>query len=442
MNSGVPRKDLNLGQLFDSPTKDSPYKDKAKDKGIYINGSGDCQIDLNNNTLLLLVTEKKYFYNWRTNKEINLLEINLGNLKQVLQADYPNWNGIIYAEYPILLRNAANLPGENSAGKTAVFTVISEESIYLKNNYNTTAWKISHLVTKKMVYGLSGNFAHPEVKAPDFFVYHRAPYGSANGWDEYPFVYMQKNADGTFTDNGSGGGVEGDPALNNGGWVNTDYANGNDLAAKYPPGIMSPSQGNWAIQQRKNKQAAWNGPAVPPNRVYAAPGYVGALSFQYNSLFITAFTIADDSVPRDYSPGDWTKCVLNTHLEDWEYYNLLNLQYEEATINIKGAFIYLYDPDDPDFDDEYYTPLGAEENTFDYRRPDPYNGPSNGSYLRNGGWRDNAARDDPIVNQDYDDRFPQAVPKNPEAVLGLTGESVFRQVSQDFFCAQTGGCSS
>ena len=87
-----------------------------------------------------------------------------------------DFNGVIYSKYPVRLSNAESLPGENSGGKKAVFTLITEESLYLKGNYNTGAadpdnWKISHIASKKKIYTLSNAFNDP-ASPPDFAIYN------------------------------------------------------------------------------------------------------------------------------------------------------------------------------------------------------------------------------------------------------------------------------
>jgi hypothetical protein len=112
-------------------------------------------------------------------------------------------------------------------------------------------------------------------------------------------------------------------------------------------------------------------------------------------------------------------------LESWEWWG------NRRTIRIYGSFINLYDPNNPST--EYYAPLGPEEDPF-FNRVIDLNAPPNPdpSYLLSG------TISMPYLYQEYDSRFPQAQPQSYEAILGLTGpESVFRQVSQEYFNIST-----
>jgi len=98
--------------------------------------------------------------------------------------------------------------------------------------------------------------------------------------------------------------------------------------------------------------------------------------------------------------------------------------------------INLYDvPGDPVgcCDDEYWSAPNITENPFNYRR-----NPSNLTALSSGALMSTTVHQ-PTVIQEYDDRLPDAVPKNYQAVLGMTGESVWRQISEDYFYNNTGG---
>ena len=418
INSGVDEKEPYLGDVFDTGSSDSPYKLQAMGGGIYIDSSNvDSVISDLNSGCATPVAEKVTFYNWETSQEVTLIDIDVGELKNKTEgadACSMNFNGVVYTKYPIRLSNAENLPGQNSGGKKAVFTVVSEQSVYLKGNYNTGAadpenWKISHLASKKKIYTLSNAFNDPATP-PDFAIYN-----------EYPYVYMKVERDpvtGYITNYLP---QEGDPALGDGIWAHRDW---------WYDG-MDPAVDQWKRTTVDAKQKAYVESGItPPNRVDQA-------EYSYYSLFIT---------PYDGNWGD-------DSLENWYYIDPVTGQERRATKNMVGAFLDFYDPSDPDYNDEYYTPLGPEEvdsnGDWDYRRTSPYY-PDNRSEIRDYAARYNLNnyRGDqqwPLANKKYDSRFPQVTPKTNEGLLGFTGWEIWRPIPESYYdciIANNGICPS
>ena len=423
--SGAARQDPSFGKIFDDSLGDSPYKIKARDNGIYIDGSqdmGSIVANLNRS----LSDENKFakvasFFNWKTNREVTLIDIDIEKMK--LAGREPA-NGLIYSEYPLRLSSAENLPGQNT-DKTAVFTVICEESVYLKGNYNydpadpedtSRNWKISHIATKKKVYTLSDQFNDPD-EAPSFAIY-----------PEYPYVYIKVDRTGSMITRYYP--EQGDPALGNGIWVNADSVGSKDTEGNYiyyygmPDSIRST-----VVTIKKNKENAHvtDTDFHPPNRVCECAGGCSSCEYTYNSLFIS---------PYDNNQGDYT-------LENW-YYIGRDGNEHQAKKKIKGAFLDLYDPDDSERNDEYLSNLAAEEATWDYREANTYT-TLNRWYIQNYGARVWQASDSnyyggyayPSLSQDYDDRFPHATPTSYQSVLGVTGTNVWRLISEAYFNSQT-----
>lgn len=422
----IAKKVFDLGQLFDGAT-DSQYKQKAIDDGIYVDGITNTAAAQAINTLVgSAVASAVQFVNWRTGQMVYLVDIDVGALGT---AGHPH-NGIIYSKWPLRLSNAANLPGINDGNRKAVFTVLCEESIYLKGNYNTGGtdpdnWKISNIATKKIIYALSNTFNDPQTR-PDFMIYHnyKGAFANITAWDVAPAVYVQKNATGGYYFATAPYYREGDPTIDNGDgtfgngewcenyddWVNNliTICGNND--------VFYSNQGpyNFVKDASAAKQADWRATnPVGPHNVDR--------SYFYNSLFITPYTYPHGifSYFQAVSGGP----VLNTQLENWT----------SRTLYSNTSMIYLYDPSDPLSNDEYKTNLTSQEDPFDYRTA-PF---SQDCWACNK-WSIARWYDEPperVIN--YEARFPQVTPKNYEAVLGLTGESIWRQVSEAYFIQET-----
>jgi hypothetical protein len=404
LNADVDEKEPYLGDVFDTASDDSPYKLQALGGGVYIDSSNvDTVISDLNSGCGTTVAEKVSFYNWKTSQEVTVIDINVGELKNKTEAPATDacsmdFNGVIYSKYPVRLSSAEDLPGQNSGGKKAVFTLINEESLYLKGNYNTGAanpdnWKISHLASKKKIYTLSNAFTDP-ASPPDLAIYN-----------EYPYVYMRVERDpvtGYITNYLP---QEGDPAVGDGIWAHRDWSYDG----------MDPAVNQWKRDTVDAKQKAHVESGItPPNRVDQA-------EYSYYSLFIT---------PYDGNWGD-------SSLENWYYIDPVTGAERRATKNMVGAFIDFYDNTDPEYDDEYLSALGGEENTWDYRRTSAYY-PNNTWDIRNLGARYNLNnyRGDwqyPQANKKYDSRFPQVTPKTNEGLLGFTGWEIWRTITEQYY---------
>jgi len=446
LDSGIEKKKPFLGNLFDTDTEDSVYKTKAQANGMqwYISDSSsaaDAAALLNGDLAEGdEFAEAVTFYNWKTNQPITVVEI---DIEKMIDKGKEPANGIIYSDYPVLLRNAENLPGTNEAGKRAVFTLISEESVYLMGNYNydpadpddaNNNWKISNISTKKTVYTLSDQFNFPKSgRNPD-----GCPAGGCAAdlpnWDiypNYPFVGtpVVKDAEGTITQYL-------DPATHGECSVITNpdtciWANG-AAVLDTESGVyklysgMSTEIRNW-IEARKDTYQNNHLTAVAntlPNQVCEA----GAeeCTYTYNSLFLTPHGFDGDS-----------------SLEDWSYDHDSdpNTNAVKAVKNVTGSFIDFYDQYDENYDDEYYTALGAEENTWDYwRQGTAYENtlsqkptdPINSGYIKN-----NSGRQSPSINRAYDARFPTVRSSNSGAVLGFTGTNSWRLIDEAYFGQNT-----
>jgi hypothetical protein len=422
----IAKKVFDLGQLFDGAT-DSKYKLKAMDDGIYVNGvSNSDAANAINTRVGSAVANPVQFVNWRTGEWVYLVNIDVGALGT---AGYPH-NGIIYSKWPLRLSNAANLPGTNDGNRKAVFTVLCEESIYLKGNYNTGGtdplnnWKISNIATKKIIYALSNVFTDPQAR-PDFLIYHhyKGAFANITAWDNAPNVYLQTNTTGGYYFSTAPNYREGNPTIDNGdgtfgngAWCdNMEAWMGNYVTICGSNDLFYSGQGpyNFVGARSAAKQADW----IAANPV--GPNSVNT-NYYYNSLFITPYTFRGFNTMYSAVDGG---AVLNTQLENWT----------SRTLYSNASMVYLYDPSDPNSNDEYMTSLNATEEPFDYRTA-PHTPDCWACYR----WSIARFNDEPPTRvTNYEARFPQVTPKNYEAVLGLTGESVWRQVSENYFLQET-----
>jgi len=409
LRPGVEKKTPYLGKIFDDANGSSQYKTRAQSSGLYIDPANVDTLIGELNTGVPAseapVAKNVTFVNWMTNQPVTLVDINISQMNKYNKAPA---NGIVYSKVPIRMSSAEVLPGANGGGKTAVFTVLSEESVYLKGDYNTggtngSDWKISNIATKKKVYTLSNNFNDPS-QAPDYSIY-----------PEYPYVYMKGNNSAGYQMQ------EGTPSAGDGTWVDTTQLsstytyNGTSHYTYYGP--MDATARNWAYAQMQSKRSSWNtsienGARIPPNNVDKD-------TYAYNSLFIT---------PYNSNQGDRS-------LENWYYYNTTTNSLKPASVKMQGAFLDFFDPTDPNYSTTYRSNAcseGGADNTgcWNYYRGNPYH-PNNSNYIYSYG-KSLKYGSFPSVSiiQAYDSRFPTAVPQTTDGVLGFTGSSVWRLISE------------
>ncbi|MBU2064018.1 MAG: hypothetical protein KKF93_06470, partial [Candidatus Omnitrophica bacterium] len=79
------------------------------------------------------------------------------------------------------------------------FTVMGEENIYLKGDFNVDEWVTAAVISKKRVFTLSDDFNDPQ------------NVGATEHYRDYPYLYVKDDGNGTY--------VEANPALGGGMWV-------------------------------------------------------------------------------------------------------------------------------------------------------------------------------------------------------------------------------
>ncbi|MFA5259627.1 MAG: hypothetical protein WC450_00175 [Candidatus Omnitrophota bacterium] len=412
LTSGVEKKNPYLGNLFDATsTGDSVYKAKAISAGIYLSATTGLSSIVSCLNTGLDEADKfasmDTFYNWKTAKSTSVINIDMQKMKAAIATGSVSFsNGVLYSEVPLMLSNAEELPGANSNDKTAVFTVVAEESVYLKGDYNTEDWKISNIATQKRVYTLSDSFSANTL--PDPTVYTNYPYVK---------VSVTKVNDKIVSYDGISGNQEGAAGANEV-WINADYTSSTASGTySYYQGMSSGLR-----EEIRNKKTAIQNAYVTEHTdsdgAVIFPNTIDKAAYNYNSLFVTPYDIET--------------------LENWKYQTGTdasgNPTYSTAARNLTGAFLNFYDPADTRYDDEYRKSLTNEEycttgtcsGGFNYRnRKAPY------------GYLSYANITAPNTVQSYDGNFPTASPTSSEGVLGFTGQNSWRPISKVYFDAKT-----
>ncbi|MFA5271449.1 MAG: hypothetical protein WC412_03790 [Candidatus Omnitrophota bacterium] len=417
IDSGVDKKNPYLGNLFyTTSTGDSAYKIKAQAAGIYLNGTKSPSDIVNALNSGLEAGEQfaseDTFYNWKTEESITVVNIDVGKMKAAINSDKVSFsNGVLYSEVPVMLSNANDLPGTSSGDKTAVFTLVSEESVYLKGDYNTQNWKISNIATDKRVYTLSDAFSANTLPDPTVYI-------------NYPYIKVSvtKDINGKIV---SYNGISGDQTSATGAnevWVNADYVDdtytttsGADYS--YYQGMGDTLRGD--IQtKRTSLQSTYVAEHTDIDGTTTFPNNVDKSSYSYNSLFVTPYDIET--------------------LENWKYQSGTEPSgkaiYTTASRSLVGAFINFSNCATTSYscEDDYKAKLTNEEycttttcsGGFSYRdRQAPKNSLSSIT--------------SPSTVQSYDGNFPTASPTSNEGVLGFTGQNSWRPISKEYFKAKT-----
>jgi len=146
------------------------------------------------------LAKKVKFINTFTGKWNVVLEIDLKLMQN--SGTYPN-NGILYSKVPLRFTNAAALPRKMA---NYGFTVLGEENIYLKGDYNVDEWVTSAIISKKRVFALSDDFNDPQYKP------------ATEHYRDYPYMCVKK-------DPTSGQYIETRPDDGDGIWVYRDRLN-------------------------------------------------------------------------------------------------------------------------------------------------------------------------------------------------------------------------
>ncbi len=138
--------------------------EKSVDKAVAdINGGGE------------EVAKKVEFINTFTGKWNVVLELDLDKMQK--EGKYSD-NGILYTKVPIRFTNAQELPRKMEAYG---FTVLGEENVYLKGDYNTMSWVTSAVISKKRIFTLSDDFNDPQVIP------------ATEHYRDYPYLYVKKD---------------------------------------------------------------------------------------------------------------------------------------------------------------------------------------------------------------------------------------------------------
>ena len=215
---GIVRDGNSGGEYLDPPEFDASYQKIASQGGLLIDldvsfdGKYDDRTEWRTvleksvdnavaslNAMNPKVAKKVKFVNTYTNQLNILLEIDLKEMQAT--GNYPS-NGIVYSKVPLRLTNGERLPRKMA---NYGFTVLCEENLYLKGDFNTKDWVTSAMIGKKRVFTLSDDFNDPQV-VPATLHYR-----------DYPYMYVK--------DDGMGIYAESNPADGGGQWVHRSYLN-------------------------------------------------------------------------------------------------------------------------------------------------------------------------------------------------------------------------
>ncbi|MCP4650041.1 MAG: hypothetical protein GY853_08200 [PVC group bacterium] len=377
---------------------DGKFNDYNEWQNILEKSIDDAVTDLNNGHTYN-VAKKVEFINTRTNKWNVILEIDVDEMQKA--GNYPD-NGILYTKVPLRLANAKKLPRKMA---NYGFTVLGEENIYLKGNYNTADWVTSAIVSKKRVYTLSDDFNDPQVSP------------ATSHYRDYPYMYVKKDA-------ASGIYAESDPNKGGGFWV--EHWRLNYQWEDYYPSISDANEVNikngivskddtykrlfWHHDPSGTKTATFSWPAsgenytygMMPNRVYE--------HHKYNTVLAC------------------NRGTKGETLENWSYWDSANKKTVDRDKILSGAFFIL------DKNGEFTAP---KYDFVDYEWSSSYKSTSLGQSSRGrkvgGSWTSYFALKSPSkVYLSYDRRFKTAT-RSPSDVFFGGSESLWQEVSIDFF---------
>ncbi|MCG2713186.1 MAG: hypothetical protein L6416_12820 [Candidatus Omnitrophica bacterium] len=347
------------------------------------------------------VAKKVNFINTFTGKWNVVLEIDLEKMQNL--GVYPN-NGILYSKVPVRFTNAKKLA---RAQPKFGFTVLGEENIYLKGDYNTEDWVTSAVISKKRVFTLSDDFNDPQVKP--------AP----NNYPNYPYLYVK--------DDGFGNYEEIPYAKGGGEWVVTWYLDDDGAVDKedYYPHISDTNEASLrSIIYTKNDE-------------YCELFYQDDPSGEVEKTWTwapTGETFTAGMMPNKVRQDQTYNCMIasNRFLEDYDHNRgsiLENWNYEDEDENyfsyyriLNGGYFVLDDAGftahDEFIDDRY---SGLE---YDGRGREAPGSLYWNSYYLYGYW--------PDTDISYDARFKTAT-RSPSDVFFGGAESLWHEESEAFF---------
>lgn len=345
---GIVRDANTGGEYLEPPQFGSTYGRLAQKDGLYIGldeafdgefsnfdewqqvleKSIDAAVEKLNSGEVKDVARKAKFINTNTGKWNVVLDIDLGKMQEA--GKHPR-NGVIYTKVPIRLSNAKHLPREKD---NYGLTVLGEENVYLKGDYNTENWVTSAVISKKRLFTLSDNFNDPQVKpATDHF-------------RDYPYMYVKKD---TIT------GV----------WSESDSTKGG---------------GTWVYRDQLNSAINDYYPLIPDGNEQVLKDRIDAKDTAYRSLFnkndptgTATATFSWAASNENYTYGMMPNWVLQNQtynclvacnrgtngsmLEKWDYRNELNTRIIRNKY-LNGAYFILpnYDPS-LDAENQFTAPL-------------------------------------------------------------------------------------
>ncbi|MBU1085969.1 MAG: hypothetical protein KKD05_00445, partial [Candidatus Omnitrophica bacterium] len=354
------------------------------------------------------VAKKVKFINTFTGKWNVVLEIDFANMQK--EGKYPN-NGILYAKVPVRITNASKLA---RAKPKYGFTILGEENVYLKGDYNTDQWVTSAIISKKRIFTLSENFNDPQVKP------------ALEHYPDYPYIYVKDDGNGNYAE------VPKSDAA--GQWVILDYLDADGTIDKidYYPAIDDLNEANLRatiINKEADYRSVFNKDdptgAAEDTWVWSGTGE------SYTSGMMPNKVLNDQTYNALMATNRWLETNQSDKgdiLENWDYYD--GAAHIVKRRNLTGAFFVLENAAAGGFsaaNKEFVDYRNESGMGYDERGRSPGTGSNystnRGSFLRTY----NAAE-----SISYDEKFRTAT-RAPSDVFFGGAESLWAETTEDFF---------
>ncbi len=427
---GIVRDGNTGGEYLEPPDFDQTYSRLAEKDGLYIgldssfDGSYDDYAEwqgvleksidnaveaLNKGTPKNDVAKKVKFINTFTGKWNVVLEIDFKNMQT--QNRYPS-NGILYSKVPIRITNASELA---RAKPKYGFTLLGEENVYLKGDYNTDKWVTSAVISKKRIFTLSDDFNDPQVPP------------ATEHYPDYPYIYVK--------DDGTGNYVEVPKSTTGGQWVIMNYLDADGTVDKidYYPTL---DDANEAVLRAiiVAKEADYRSIFKKDDPTGAAQDtwVWGGTGESYTSGMMPNTVSKDQTYNALMASNRWLGRYQSNKgdiLENWDYYDAKH-KHQIKKRNLNGAFFVLENSSAGGFaaaNDEFVDYYNQSDLGYDQRGRSSGTG-SNFSYNRGSFLRTYNARESIA----YDEQFRTAT-RAPSDVFFGGAESLWAETTEGFF---------
>jgi len=397
------------GLLLDLDSSfDGDYDDYAEWQAV-LEKSIDAAVDnLNKDTKHNDVAKKVKFINTFTGEWNVVLEIDFENMQK--ESKYPK-NGILYTRVPVRITNAAKLA---RAKPKYGFTILGEENVYLKGDYNTDQWVTSAIISKKRIFTLSDDFNDPQVKP------------ALEHYPDYPYIYVKNDGSDNYAEvaKGTVGGQ----------WVILDYldADGSIDKIDYYPTIDDVNEANLRatiLNKEADYRSVFN--KDDPTGAAESTWVWSGTGESYTSGMMPNKVLNDTTYNALMASNRWLESYQSNKgdiLENW-YYNDGTKNISKKR-NLNGAFFVLENASAGGFaaaNNEFVDYRNESGLGYDQRGRSPGTG-DNYSYNRGSFLRTYDAAE----SISYDEQFRTAT-RAPSDVFFGGAESLWAESTEEFF---------